>query len=354
MADASRFPRLIVPFAVVGAAAGWLSAELASNPLLRGRVSRPVAALAASLAAALIGLIIRRLCVGRRYSYQMEDPDPETRPWADRWPVHVVLVLIAGAGIGAGISEEPPVVGAVGGAACALAFVPVCLAVIAAARRAQRARLGSLVAATDRRAVWGILAITLAVTTLEALPAWPASTVKEAPAPLVALWVLLATCAVTIGILRSDQKVLAEAEVVIKAGLSAWEPAGVGREDGDEVARLDLGLGEDMQARIARGAAAYRDRERTVALVRGAPEAALHALRRAVRRSEIGLVVTGAVLAAHAAAQTTPALVAYEDLRCSYWNGAACSIAADLTRDPVRATGLRQRGRGGRAGAEGE
>ena len=61
---------------------------------------------------------------------------------------------------------------AFGGALCAVVFLPVCLVVIGAARRAQRARLGSIVAGSDRRTVWGILAIPFSsVTTPEALNA---------------------------------------------------------------------------------------------------------------------------------------------------------------------------------------
>ena len=35
MAEASRFPHLALPFAIVGAAGGWLSANLVANPLVQ-------------------------------------------------------------------------------------------------------------------------------------------------------------------------------------------------------------------------------------------------------------------------------------------------------------------------------
>jgi len=268
--------------------------------------------------------------VEKHHWYEIGDPDPGARPRTDRWPLHAIVVLLAGAAIGATVGAEcfSRALCAGAGALCALVFVPVCLAVVKAARRAQRGRLGSIVAASDRRAVWGIIALTLAVTTLEALPEWPASTVHEAPLPVVVPFALGAAAALVLAILVADHRALAEAEAVIGAGLSAQEPAEV-EPEGALLPRLDLGLGDDLLARVARGAAAYRHRERTVALVRGTPGLTLAALRRAVRRGRIGLAVLGVVAAAHLAAVTTPSLVAYERLRCGPWNMDACGLAAE-------------------------
>src|SRR5262249_14680243 len=143
------------------------------------KVAWPVATAAATVIGALTGAALKRACIGRRYDYEIGEPDPELRPATDFWPLHAGLVLAAGAATGGAVATLTPGCSTqaecvLGGIGCALVFVPVCLAVVAAARRAQRARLGSLVAGSDRRAVWAILAMLLAVMTLEPvfLPSW--------------------------------------------------------------------------------------------------------------------------------------------------------------------------------------
>ncbi|MEZ4306688.1 MAG: hypothetical protein R3F14_01380 [Polyangiaceae bacterium] len=80
-----------------------------------------------------------------------------------------------------------------------LPLLPVCAAVLAAARRAQRARLGSIVAGSDRRAR-GILATTLVIATLEGLPDWPAPRGAPlfGPAPIVGFLALAGVCLLSI------------------------------------------------------------------------------------------------------------------------------------------------------------
>jgi hypothetical protein len=337
MADASRFPALALPFAVVGAAAGWLSAGLCSNPLLGCAVSRPRTAVLAALLAALTGAVLKRLCVGRRYSYQLDDPDPARRPWTDRAALQAAVVLAAGALTGVLValpsdrlsSYVPESAG--GGAACALVFLPVCLAVVAAARRAQRARLGSLVAGSDRRAVWGILTLSLAVTTLEALPDWEAALRGDLPAPLFVPAALVAAAALTAAILRADLRAARAARAAVEAGGST-EDAGAELEEG-AAARLDLGLGEGRLARFARGASAYRQKERVVSLVRGSPAQALGALRRASLRGVAALAILALVGGAHLAAHARPARGLYEAAYCDRGYTPSCALASELIRD---------------------
>jgi hypothetical protein len=331
MADTSRFPSLVLPFAITGAAAGWLSAGLGGRPF-----SQTLVALTATVVAALTGAILTRLCVGRRYQYELDPPDPELRPATDNGLLHTAIVLGAGAATGGLLSLTDPrcctrLDCMLGGAAFTIVFVPVCLAVVAAARRAQRARLGSLVASCDRRAVWGILAITLGVTTVEALPEWPEWSSGSGAMPIVALALAALTGAVTLVVRHRDAGALKQARGEIEAGLLAQGHEDPEPEEG-AVARLDLGLGDEMLARIAHGAAAYRDRQRTVALVRGNPELSLFALRRAVGRGTIGLLVLGAVVAAHLVGAVVPAIVIYE-LRCSSTGErSACTLARELKR----------------------
>ena len=350
MADASRFPGLALPFAIVGGTAGWLSASLLDNPLLGYRVSRELTTIIATVVALSVALVIRRLCVGRRYDYEIGEPDPDMRPPTDRGAIHAAIVILGGAVTGvisAFVGKDIRYVHgfALSGAVLAIVFIPVCLAVVAAARRAQRARLGSIVAAADRRAVWGILAITLATTTLEALPDWTALADLDAPAPIAAVAAVIAALLVTLWILRADRGAIAEARGVIGAGLSARDSTDTADVDPDAV-RLDLGLGDALSERVALGAAAYRHRARTVALVQGSAESALAALDRATRRGVIALAGVVAIGAAHiAAATTTTARVMYEGVLCSAGHRTACTIAAELVepRDPRLARTYRAR-----------
>jgi hypothetical protein len=337
MADPSRFPQLALPFAITGACAGWLSATMVSNPLFGFRASPTLCTAAATGLAALTGAVLKRACVGRRYEYEMGEPDPERRPATDVWPLHAGLVLAAGAATGRLLAAFTPgccteVECVLGGIACALAFVPVCLAVIAVARRAQRARLGSIVAASDRRAVWAILAMLLAFMTLEGAPDWPAWSWGLTPAPLPVLGMLAAAALSTLGILVADQQALSRARGIVARGLAVHDPqeAAVGAV---EPPRLDLGIGDDLLSRVERGAAAYRQQARTVALVKGSPDRALSALQRSVRRGFIGLLFIGAVAAIHAWACTGAAFTVYGILICSPYYRDACEITADRLAD---------------------
>jgi hypothetical protein len=211
MADARRFPRLELPFALVGAAGGFLSVGILSHPFVRfvDLDARPLTVVVATAVALAAGAVVRKMCIGRRYAYRIDEP------------AHDV---------------NGTVPGAFNGFASAVVFVPVVLAVVRAARASQRARLGTLVAAVDRRAIWSILAAALALTTLEGTLDW----------------------------FVADRRV------------------------------------DAVGARIAPGASAYRDRERTLALVRGDPSEVRRAMDRALRRGSISTLIVGGVLVAHA------------------------------------------------------
>jgi hypothetical protein len=99
---------------------------------------------------------------------------------------------------------------------------------------------------------------------------------------------------------------------------------------------------------VARGAAAYRQKARTLALVRGSPDQALAALRRAVRRGVLGLAVVAAIGAAHLAAQSLPARALYHQERCRRGYLSACKLASEIVRDadPEWSRALARRARG--------
>lgn len=298
MADARRFPRLELPFALVGAAGGFLSVELLSSPWLRGmpRDLQPVAVVAGAIIATIVGTIIRKLCVGRRYAYRLDEPDAMSRATSDRDGVHTIVVLAGGSIIGAivglaancsyGVAQ-----GTLGGLLCSIVFLPVVIAVLRFARASQRARLGTLVARADRRAVWSVLAATLALTTLEAVPDW-----LGRYDGLVATAIACACGVVVLAVLLWDQRANRSA----RATLADLTTPSTFADEAPQT--IDLGLGDDVGARIAHGASAYRDRDRTLALVRGDPFEVRQAMTRAVLRGRASIALILAVLGVHALA----------------------------------------------------
>lgn len=352
MAEASRFPKLALPFAIVGAAGGWLSAGLMSNPLVQRAKSSPqlLATLLAAGFAALTGALLTRWCTNdEAYRFHSSELGPDGRPPSDTWPRHALAVLAAGTITGAlvaGVSRayNGMAIGALGGMLSALAFVPVCLAVVAAARRAMRARLGSIVASSDRRAVWGILAMALTIATLEALPQWAAAAAGDVPsAAPVKYMVGLAGLAIAF-ILLADLAALRRARAALSLDLVQRSAEQVDAAD-TRAPRLDLGLGDDIAAQVAAPANAYRGRERTVALITGSPEQAMVALRGAARRGIAGLVLVALVGGAHAFAAGDSARLVFDESRCESLDTLACARAAGALRrtSPLRAKHLYER-----------
>ncbi len=302
MADARRFPRLWGPFAIAGAAAGWLSAGFLAHPVVNAlpRDKQWPAALCAMVLAAATGVLIRRWCTGAQYRYAIDPPDPDEWSASDRTSRHVLAILAAGAitggivGVICNVELGVPI-GAIGGVACAIVFVPVALAVIGAARRAQRARLGSVVAKSDRRAVWAILSMALAVTTLEAVPNW-ALHGRFGASPLPAFVLAVVAGVVVAALLIAD----ARAFRGVESALDQLEP----QENltDDLHVQTDLGLGDDVGAHVARSTCAYRDRDRMLDVVRGDAELVRLAMRAAIRRGIIGSGLAFAAALAHAIA----------------------------------------------------
>ena len=299
MADARRFPRLELPFAVVGAAAGFLSTGLLCNPLVDvlPRHRQPMAVITAAVVAALTGFVVRRLCVRKPLRYELDEPHPlERAPW-DRAGVHLGVIVLAGALIGSIVGatcncRHGATRGFAGGAICALVFVPVVLAVLAAARSAQRARLGTLVAGSDRRAVWSILATALAVTTLEALPDW-----HYLRSPPWVAWSMVALASLgVLAVFAIDRRAARLVERAV-ADLSC-----VPEVHGEATSMVDLGLGEEVGAHVARSQVAYRDRDRVIDLVRGDPSLVRVAMARAQRRALASCALIAVVLSLHAVA----------------------------------------------------
>lgn len=316
MSEYARMPEIAYPFAVFGAAAGWLAAGFLATPIVNLTYghSEPLFTAGCSLViAAALGRYLTRSVVNAAV---FADPSAT-------WARLVVAQILGGGLIGALVgwdiwrSEPGITAGMAGGALVGIAFLPIGALVVGAARRAARARMGSIVAASDRRAMWGILAAALAGATLLALPDWPASTLGRVAPPWVAMGVTLACGALTVGLLVADLEALSRVRRLDReaGSMEVRDPSAEPRDD-DPEPEVDFGLGADVLARMERGAAAYRARDRATALLLGSSVAAAGALSAGRRRSAIGIGIVLAALAAHALAAGPEGLHAHLDYRC--------------------------------------
>jgi hypothetical protein len=342
MARDERMPEIAYPFAVVGAAAGWLSAGFLNNPLidLSARRDSLLAALCTTVIAAGVGANLTRRCV-------------PAAVWVEPGAVWIRLALAQSVGgalagmIVGGLGWLTPrgaFSGVIAGAICGLAFLPVSALVLAAARRAYRARHGSIVAGSDRRAMWGIMAAALAAATLVGALDWPAAALGFAETPWVPLGMAVACAAGTFGLIAADAVALLRVRRLARAARSMEKrDPGEGPAEGDPAPAVDVGLGDGVLAQMHRGAAAYRDRSRAVALVLGDPEQAVGELRRALARKAVGLALIGAALAGHACAAQPSSIATYLDYECLTGNPDVCTVATDAVSHSRQELGDRAR-----------
>src|SRR5262249_32107399 len=157
--------------------------------------------------------------------------------------------------------------GALAGALCALVFFPVFGLVLGAAREATAARAGSIVAASDRRVMWGLATAALAVLTVVGIPEW-----LLGKTPRAAIGVALGASARDVGraiagfvARRRAARAAIEGEAMEVRDEDARVP------EGQPLPELDFGLGDEVRTRVAPHAAAYRGRERVVTLFVGDP-----------------------------------------------------------------------------------
>ncbi|MFT3765868.1 MAG: hypothetical protein QM820_10165 [Minicystis sp.] len=319
-------PRLVYPFTIVGASAGWLAAELLDNPLLDFTPSHAgwLAALCSGAIGALLGLVLQRRCVPREAFV----------PTSGMWIVVTIAVLLGGAasgGITGGLAfhnDRGLVSGLVAGLAAALAFLPVCALVVAAARRAARARLGSLIAAADRRELWALMLAALAVTTAAAIPDWMART-----PPIVALALALSSLFVIVVLLARDvQAAFAVRRAAASASRMELREQGTEEAEGS-IPAVDLGLGDEVRAHMARAAAAYRGRDRASSLLIGSLDEARAAMRQALQKKAVAAAVALAALGGHALATHPRAVIVFHEVKCDRGSAIDCGIAAAMLRE---------------------
>ena len=150
--------------------------------------------------------------------------------------------------------------------------------------------------------------------------------------PLPALALVSLSLLVVLAVLKADRHASKQAE----AAIAAVAPDQGANADDGVTPRIDLGLGDEVGACVARAASPYRGRDATVALVMGTPELVRAAMRRCVSRGRISLAVLGAVMCAHLAAHACLGEQAYREVRLSSRASPAGEPGPPLSSPPSR------------------
>ncbi|EYF04547.1 hypothetical protein [Chondromyces apiculatus] len=282
LAPPSHRAHVALPFAVLGAAGGWMAADFFRVGALEHMDAglRPALVAITPLTALLLGVVLQ----------------PVTRWPAARAAVATVVsvlsaAIFAGAFVGAMTWAKDGVgTGAASGFWCGVAFLPGFGAVLAASRRVGRARAGSLVDGADRRTVWLAVAVTIALGTLAALPDWTLLPGKGMPAlgvsralgilavtttGIVALW----NAAALFRALRATQKLRTMRACAPDDPNLVWAQR-----------QLDFGLGYQAAASVLPAGGIYREHDRFTAVIRGDASLAGRALFGALALAGAALV----------------------------------------------------------------
>jgi hypothetical protein len=310
--------QLTLPFTIVGGAVGWLAARAFADPLVA--LSMGGNALVATSSAAIIGAGVGAL-LGRRQRARI---DAFGTPVGTGFVLAVVTAggALAGAATQFLMNRERLPAATLAGAVAGLLAWPICLVVLRAQERADRARHGSIVAAADRRATWSILAAALALTTVSAAPAWTEARDLLAARPWLAAAFWVASLAVIIAVLVLDRRAARSLRALGREGLEARDSADVSLTN-EPAVRHDVGLGESLSVRVERRDA-YRGAERVAALLVGDLATAKAELSRAQRRDGACLALAFGALAVHGAANLRGSLDAVRHARCDGDDMASC------------------------------
>jgi hypothetical protein len=315
MTSALRFPPLVVPFTALGGAAGWLWRDVLLGRFDGGAI--PARSHLAVAAVAIIGGLAGALVGPVRAAEEWMAPRPS--------PARVVVVVL-GAGLAAGmilaalVAPTVPWAGAPSGLAAAVPLIPACLLVIAAQRRADQGRPGSIVARAEQRAVHALVALGMVILAALMLPDWMSTSAELLRPAHDAVFVAALAGAVGLAILLAD---LAATRRIARI------QAAMAVEDGPAVS-VDFGLGDEVVSRAEPGGS-YRDGGRVIASALGDPYRAQATLRRGLTRGVILVALSELVAISHGIARDPVTIAALEAHRCERGILYVCRRAALLT-----------------------
>ena len=315
MTSLPRFPPLAVPFAALGGAAGWLWRDVLQSRFQSDALSRQ--SHLAVIAVALVGGLAGALLGPTRPAEEWMLPRPSLRR---------VSAVVLGAGLASGmilgalVAPDAPWSGAPAGLLAALPLIPACLPVIAAQRRADEGRPGSIIARAEQRAVYALAAVGLVILSALTFPDWMSTTQELVRPPHDALFVAVIAGVVGLAVLLAD---------LVASRRTAKIEAEIALGDGPTTS-VDFGLGDEVATRAEPGGA-YRDGGRVLAGALGDPHRAQVTLRRARRRGVILIALSELVAIAHGIVRDPVAIAAFEAGRCDRGTLRICRKAALLT-----------------------
>jgi len=294
--ETSTMPSLVRPFAAFGAAAGFF-AILALGSFREA--ARDVSPLAPMIVTAAVGGAVGAT-LGR---WKRLHSPLLAREAVVLWVA--VITAIAGAVSGGVVGfvtwgVDGVMRFATGGVAVGLVFVPSCLVVFDAAKRAGRGRHGSLVASTDRRTVFSTVLAGIAFAAATQVPVVLSANVSNDLDPLVQIGLSLFVClGATVAIVvlqRRDRAARATLEAFAKD--AAWLDRAGDAHDADAMspAAVDLGIGAERWTRTSD--ANYRLSGRPEVLVKGSLELATAAFDECARGRHRSLIVAACGLTA--------------------------------------------------------
>ncbi len=272
-------PKLALPFAALGLTGGWLTGRLTIGSSSSEQYIAWLLCLFTPAVCALLGESLR---------------SRTQKTWVARTVLSTLTAgmvngLVIGMFLGAVVGM---VVGLVAGFFFSLPFLPAVLAVTGAGRKVGRASRGSIVDATDRRGIWVWTAVSIALASL----CIAAGRTGQGSAAMLAV-VSLAGVAIAFSFDAAD---LAHARRValLTEGLERRDrrPASLVAVDAQ---CIDLGMGDATFDERVASPAPYRELDKVVRVVRGEPGPSLAAVRAALVRDTIALVLTSGAAITH-------------------------------------------------------
>jgi hypothetical protein len=311
METAQRIPPVVIPFAMVGLGAGWLAAGLVRTLGSAVTEAQPVAAACGAVAGVILGALVTSRA--RKLTWVEQ---PRSVMGYLFWLLPLA-VMCAAAITAALVGSPAPLAletGLAVGVPTAVVVLPICRLVLNAAIRATRARMGSIVAASDRRAILRYTLAPLGVCTALGAVDWPAIATHIVHPP----WISLAMAAGTLGgllaLVAADARALRRLNAIARQRESDAEP--LHTTPGRSIERIDFGVGDDIREELKAGGPAYRSRGQVARLLLGDADMAVAALQKAIRGGIAATVLGAAGLAAHFVAPTPLGSSLFHGIRC--------------------------------------